>query len=254
MKKIISMVLVCTMLLLSSVTVFAVDTEAETVSYDLSELFKDYHEYSLSEMIEFINENPDVYSFVQYLRTHIGGRSYMFEVHIAGEFDRSERGHMLVEYAGLTENMFKYLDYNFRVFSTSSYGYSYGPLGEKGNKFISIWFTLGFVEYINTIDYVEGNRLIVNFLMNLLSSEEVIGFNWEYSDIQLGGGGYKTFDTFISGDCNADSLINGADGYLIKKAILGFDDGIDPLAVDMNYDGLLNAKDSLELKKKVVLG
>lgn len=45
------------MLILSTVTVFADDTKPETVNYDLSGLFKDYHEYSLSEMVEFINAN-----------------------------------------------------------------------------------------------------------------------------------------------------------------------------------------------------
>lgn len=57
MKRIISIILVCSMLILSTVTVFADDTKPETVNYDLSGLFKDYHEYSLSEMVEFINAN-----------------------------------------------------------------------------------------------------------------------------------------------------------------------------------------------------
>ena len=253
MKKIISIILVVSMLILSTVTVFAVDTEAETVSYDLSELFKDYHEYSLDEMIEFINENPYVYSFVEYLRTEIGNRTYIFAIHFAGEYIRSEHGSKLLNNTGFSDNMCEYLYPTFRVMTPDVGGFR-DLLGEKGNKCFHIQFMFEFVEYINSVDYIEGNRLILNFLMNLLRNEEVVGFSWSIMDIQYGNSNCKTFNTFISGDCNADSLINGADGYLIKKAILGFDDGIDPLAVDMNDDGQLNAKDSLAVKRKIIIG
>ena len=57
MKRIISIILVVSMLILSTVTVFAVDSEPESKVYDLEELFADYHAYSLSEMVEFINAN-----------------------------------------------------------------------------------------------------------------------------------------------------------------------------------------------------
>lgn len=263
MKKIISMVLVCTMLLLSSVTVFAVDTETEPVSYDLSELFADYHEYSVSEMVEFLNANPETLAFVYYLRTAIGFRGYSCPVHMAGEYNNGSVSNRIkvldAFFPNYTSNVPKYFVCGARPqIPDESWSFKYySLLGEKGDICFAIQLDEEFVKYINSLDYAEGNRLIFNFLMNLLSPEDVVGFSWSDGDIIYGGGESSVPDTYKTaalGDCNGDGTVNGADGYMIKKAILGFDDGIDPLAVDMNDDGLLNAKDSLELKKKIVLG
>lgn len=261
MKKIISMLLVCTMLLLSSVTVFAVDTETEAVSYDLSELFADYHEYSVSEMVEFLNANPEALAFVYYLRTAIGFRGYSCPVHMAGEY-KIGSGNLRVQlwtafFPNYTSECGNYFTVGARPqFVSESWTTNDFLLGEKGNAYFAIQLDEEFVKYINSLDYAEGNRLIFNFLMNLLSPEDVVGFSWDMYDIIYGSGVSvpDTYKTAALGDCNGDGTVNGVDGYMIKKAILGFDDGIDPLAVDMNSDGLLNAKDSLEVKKKIVLG
>lgn len=265
MKKIISMLLVCTMLLLSSVTVFAVDTETEAVSYDLSELFADYQDYTLSEMVEFINANKKIHSFVQYFRDaavefNISYPENLFFINaqIEGNINSSERHEIFGINCDI--NFSKYLYSTARI-TTPSDSVNQGRilLGERGNKLITVELNKEFVKYVCSLDRVEGNRLIVKFFMNMFKQKEVVGVTWFYNGFFYPDD-WDTSDWISpprvveSGDCNGDFLVNGADGYMIKKAILGFDDGIDPLAVDMNYDGLLNAKDSLEVKKKIVLG
>ena len=46
------------MILMGSISIFAAETDEASESYDLSKLFVNYEEKSLSEMVKYINENP----------------------------------------------------------------------------------------------------------------------------------------------------------------------------------------------------
>ena len=47
MKRIVSILLVLSMIFISTGTVFATELEADSPSYALEDFFKDYHEYSM---------------------------------------------------------------------------------------------------------------------------------------------------------------------------------------------------------------
>ena len=58
MKKVISFVLLCSMALICPVSVLANGTDADDKSYNLDELFMEYQEKSLDEMVEYISSSP----------------------------------------------------------------------------------------------------------------------------------------------------------------------------------------------------
>ena len=143
---------------------------------------------------------------------------------------------------------------------------SYAPgitdamLGEIGTCF---WlnFTNEFFEYIKTLNRLDGNILIMDFLMNLLDGD-VAGISFDETEVCWDADYGHTFDTDLSdngatmvlGDCNGDATVNSMDAYLMKLALIGSDVSLDPFAVDVNCDGNLNAMDSFALKKTVVSG
>nr|WP_242987747.1 glycosyl hydrolase family 8 [Anaerobacterium chartisolvens] len=52
----------------------------------------------------------------------------------------------------------------------------------------------------------------------------------------------------VKGDVNKDSQVNSVDFALVKRYILGYEDGIDLSAADMNSDGIVNSSDLVLLK------
>ena len=261
MKKVISIILVFSMLILSASAVFASDSDVESKNYDLSELFNDYHEYSLSEMIEFYNVTPEAYAFVCYLRESYlrNSENLWVVIHMDGKY--STPGTVFNAYTSRFTDGDTYLSYcdinRSRPGSPDIYMKSHSVLmGEKGNRCFNLEINYDFVEYIKALDSLEGNILILDLLMNLIGGEAVgVSFSFDYPRIEGSFDNYNDiFDSIMIGDCNIDGTVNGVDGYLLKSVISGKDQLLDPFAVDTNDDGLLNAKDSLALKKKIVIG
>ncbi len=52
----------------------------------------------------------------------------------------------------------------------------------------------------------------------------------------------------VKGDVNKDSQVNSVDFALIKRYLLGYEDGIELSAADMNSDGIVNSSDLVLLK------
>ena len=71
MKKLISILLICSMIFMGSISIFAAETDEASESYDLSKLFVNYEEKSLSEMVKYINENQKVYGFIEFFRNFL---------------------------------------------------------------------------------------------------------------------------------------------------------------------------------------
>jgi len=304
MKKLISILLVLSMIFISTGTVIATELEADSPSYALEDFFKDYHEYSLSEMIRFIGANPAAYSYVEYLsynhlRYYEGNYDLWTTIHVSGDFSQtSARAKVFSQFAAkintekyMTEDnteTYRYLDYcvinTSRPSSPSSYMKNFSILvGDKGNICFLIEIKNEFIKHLKSLDRIERNRKILNFLMNLMD-DEFVGVSFSFLDdpmIYNDYASYATTDTpstfsnintstnnspsftyitpdtyepIVNGDCNADGNVNGADCNMMKRAILGFEEGIDPLAVDLATDGELNAKDSLALKRKITIG
>ncbi|MBQ3527119.1 MAG: hypothetical protein IJA52_00990 [Clostridia bacterium] len=268
MKKLISILLVLSMIFISTGTVFASDSQEDSPAYSLEELFADYHEYSLSEMVRFIGANKKIYSFVEYFRD-AAQPSIMYPESIF--FINAQRD---VEFTGAEKrsdprvygincniDFFKYFYNTARVTSPTDSSMKGKILsGERGNRLMPIELNKEFVEYVCSLDRIEGNRLIVNFFMNIYNQEEVVGISWYFNGFvypeDWDFSDYVSPPRFVnSGDCNGDDLVSGADGYLLKSILSGNDDSrIDPLTVDIACDGELNAKDSLVLKEKIVIG
>ena len=247
MKKLISILLVCTMIILGSVTVFSVEEEVE--SYDLSELFTSYDEQSLSDMVKFVGSYPQAYRFIEFFcKCSDATFSPIFFIHRSGD-DISRFPNVLE--VGFTELSPQFLSSTSRV--TSSGNASYDVLiGDVGDKVMSVELEEGFIQYVNSLDRINRNKIILNFLMNMEQNEEIVGISWAYN--YWIGAGIPNYFEFLEGDCNGDGAVNAIDSNLIRKAIVGNDEGIDPLTVDINTDGDINAKDSLTLKLKLVKG
>jgi len=135
-------------------------------------------------------------------------------------------------------------------------------IGEFGNKVLCVTLNEEFIEYINYLDRLEGNVMILDFLMNILADENVAGFSWSLKGIDVGNDeiaafsllGQSSYEVSIIGDCNGDGKVNGIDVNLMRRVLSGNGGSVDPFAVDLNSDGLLNAKDSYSLKTKIALG
>ena len=246
MKKFISILLACSMILLSAVSVFA--TEAEEESYDLSELFADYKEYSLSEMVSFIEANPKAYRFVEFFHDCSNSTFVpVFHIHMAVTNIRPIHNVFDVGFTNLSP---KYLTCTSRV--TTSGNVSYDVLiGDVGNKVMSVELEEGFIQYVNSLERVEKNKTILNFLMNVIENEAVAGVSWAFSYIIGESGGLDNMQIITVGDCNGDGFVNPMDSNLMRKAVAGKAHNMDPFAVDINGDGAVNAKDSLFLKKMI---
>ncbi len=227
--------------------------------YDLSELFINYQEKSLYEMVEFIADNQEVYYFVQYFRERTDASTNMIYFHLAGDLG-SERVPDLGE-VGISDSWGKYLVSTARFVNPDASMYDV-LLGEVGNKVMTVELNEDFIEYINSLNRLDGNIIILDFLMNILDSEEVVGVSWSLNDIYIGGtsiSAYSDTDSSIYepaviGDCDGDGIVTGIDGNLMRRIISGNDDKVDPFAVDLNGDGVINAKDSLALKRKIIEG
>ncbi len=251
MKKVISILLVCTMILISTASVFATESEAE--SYDLAELFADYDEKSLSEMIKFIDTNPQTYRFIEFFyECSCSTFTPIFFIHRAG--DNISRIPNVLE-VGFSELSPKYLTSTSRVTTSSNASANYDVLmGDVGDRVMSVQLEEGFIEYVNSFDRVERNKIILNLLMNMAENEEIVGISWAFS-YKLGAGTTNsTYMETIIGDCNGDGAVNSMDSFIMKITIAGHENAIDPFAVDMNSDGAINAKDSLLLKRKIIHG
>ncbi|MBQ3527120.1 MAG: dockerin type I repeat-containing protein [Clostridia bacterium] len=302
MKRIVSILLVLSMIFISTGTVFATELEADSPSYALEDFFKDYHEYSLSEMIRFIGANPAAYGYVEYLSyNYMGLDDYNYDydlwttIHVSGDFSQtSARSKVFSQFAAkintekyMTEDnteTYRYLDYcvinTSRPSSPSSYMKNFSILvGDKGNICFLIEIKNEFIKHLKSLDRIERNRKILNFLMNLMD-DEFVGVSFSFLDdpmIYNDYASYASTDTpstfvntnsssftyinpdtcepIVNGDCNADGSVNGIDSYLMRGTLSGNDDScIDPLAVDISRDGELNAKDSLALKRKITIG
>ncbi len=268
MKKLISILIICSMIFMGSISIFAAETDEASESYDLSKLFVNYEEKSLSEMVKYINENQKVYGFIEFFRNH--GLNFYdpfdfpeIQIYMSGDYKNTEVWNAF--YSRLTDEHSKYIVLNYSRPTTPEASDSVGTvmLGEKGTKRFWINFTDEFFSYIKTLDRLDGNVFIMDFLMNLLSDDVVgISFNWNESYFDLIGANAFNFDsdsidTFahsIVGDLNGDGIVNAIDSNLMKKTIVGHEIEIDPFAVDMNGDGDINAQDSLALKLKIIMG
>lgn len=258
MKKVISVLLVCSMILLSTVSVLATDSVAESKSYDLDELFNDYDEKSLSEMVEFIAENQSVFCFVEHFRyQRLISQLVSYHklvIHVSGEYNHPGEIHSVFgTNFNANANISKYLGWGDRPVTPDS-----SPLlGEKGIKNFTIEMNEEFIDHINSLNRLDGNILILDFIMNLMSCEDVVGISIldhpRYGSSAPGINTYIPYEPSILGDCTADGVVNSTDAYVMKKAIVGYTNGIDPFAVDLNVDGSISAKDSLALRKKIVI-
>lgn len=298
MKKFISILLVIAMLFISSATVLATELESDSPSYALEDFFKDYHEYSLGEMVRFIGDNPNAYGFVEFLSyDHLGCDEYNINydydlwttIHVSGDYgtkvfnrfiSRINTEKYLNEDNTETYRYLDYCDINLsRPSGPSLYLKPYSILvGDEGNVCFLIEIKNEFIKHLKSLDRIERNRKILNFLMNLMT-DEFVGVSFSFGNESILYKGYNsgsttdtpsasvdttnsfsyitpdTYEPIVDGDCNADGNVNGVDGYVIKSTLSGNDDCyIDPLAVDLTRDGKLNAKDSLELKIKIVIG
>jgi len=265
MKKLISVLLICSMIFLGSVPVFAAETAEDTESFDISKLFVNYEEKTIAEMVKYIYENQAVYDFVEFFRNHGSDPDQGFgfpeiTIYMSGNYKTNEVWNAF--YSNLTDEHSKYI-----VLNTSRPSNSYAPgvtsamLGEIGTKCFWIDFTNEFFDHIKSLNRLDGNILIMDFLMNLLSGD-VAGISFEWNKVYWDNEDGNTFDTDLSdngatmvlGDCNGDATVNSMDAYLMKLALIGIDVSLDPFAVDVNCDGNLNAMDSFALKKTVVSG
>ena len=150
MKKLISILLVCVMLFLGNVSVFAAETDEAPEIYDLSKLFVNYEEKDHGL-------DPDDYFAYPEVKIYISGNYKNAEVWNAF-------------YSRLTDEHSKYIILNTSRPTTPGASDPFGTimLGEKGNKSFYIDFTDEFFSYIKTLDRLDGNVLIMDFLMNLL--------------------------------------------------------------------------------------
>ncbi|MBQ2730197.1 MAG: dockerin type I repeat-containing protein [Clostridia bacterium] len=266
MKKALSILLMCSMIFLSSISVFAAEAEAET--YDISNLFVDYNEKSLYEMVKYISENQQVYGFIEYFRNHglKPGSSFDFpevRIYMSGNYKASEVFNAF--YSRLTDEHSRYIVLNTSRPTTPEATFPHGTvmLGEKGNKCFYIDFTDEFFSYVNSLNRLDSNILIMDFLLNLLSGD-VVGISFECDQVYYNPDEGDTFDSdsesydiyssSIIGDCNGDGAVNSIDGNLMRRIMCGNGFKVDPFAVDINRDGNLNAVDSFELKIKIAIG
>ncbi|MBQ2730198.1 MAG: leucine-rich repeat protein [Clostridia bacterium] len=238
----------------------------ETEGYDLSELFIDYEEKSLYEMVEFIADNQETYSWVNFFRDSSETRTNTVYIHMAEEFTNKYDVVPNVRDAGLTDNTGKYLVTDVLntvpvVKPDADTMPGNVMIGEIGNKMMTVEISEEFIEHINSLNRLDGNVLILDFLMNILSNEEVVGVSWAIDDSSdstsvsfFSSHPINTYEAAILGDCNGDGAVNAIDSYLMKQAIIGYESVIDPFAVDLNGDGRINACDSLALKTKIVKG
>ena len=177
----------------------------------------------------------------------------MFFIHTTGVLTSSKAPNL--ENIGISNNnSSKYLISTARVVNSDSSIFDV-LLGEIGNKVMTVEVNSLFVEYINSLDRVERNRFTLNFLMNIIGNEEVTGISWNRDNLIYGDLNTDIEQSVIAGDCNGDGRINSIDGYLMKSLMVSraYSD-IDPFAVDMNGDGIITAKDSLSLRRKLAAG
>lgn len=257
MKKYFSIVLVCSIVFLGSVSVFATDLYAENESYDLAELFTNYEEKSFSEMVEFIADNPKSYGLIEYFRGRNYTNDHSMVIHMSGNYDPIFNV-LNVFATSVTDNCSKYLSWGSRPSSPAAYMTTGSILvGEKGDLCFGIGIKEEFIRYINSLDRVEGDKMILNFLMNLIDGE-CVGLSFSF-DFLYGWDSINEYDSvsdelIIMGDCNRDGAIDSKDANLLKRTIGGNDCKVDPLTVDLCADGVVNAKDFFVLKKMVVNG
>ena len=139
MKKIISVLLVCSMLFLGSVSVFATGSVEESESLDIAELFVEYEEKSLYEMVKYINENQIVYGFIEFFRNHglKADNPWAYPevtIYMSGNYKTQEVWNAF--YSRLTEEHSKYIELNMSRPNTPDASTPHGTvmLGEKGTK------------------------------------------------------------------------------------------------------------------------
>lgn len=187
MKKLLSVLLVCSMILLTPLSVFAIDTEAEVEKYDLEELFANYKDFSTDEMIEFINANPQVAYLLNSIRStrtyEDTSGNFMLFVHLEreGGLVGAEKMPDVKKLGVIEENSAKYLLSTARVTKPTEDEITRNQLGELGNRLMTVELIGGFVDYACSLEHIEGNVFILNFIMNILNAEDVVGFSW-YAD------------------------------------------------------------------------
>ena len=180
MKKIVSVLLLCSMIMASSFAVFAVESNTE---YDLNELFVNYKETAFSDMVKFIGDYSQISTFVDWMRATNGQENFMFFVHL----DKYQPLASNYENMGLVAESTtgKYVISSARITKPSSTTMSFCTLlGEAGNRVATVEIKADFVNYICSLDRIEGNKIILDFLINLLSSEGVSGISW-YKDYNI---------------------------------------------------------------------
>ena len=237
----------------------------ENKTYDLSELFTNYEEKSIYEMVEFIDSNQESQRWVEFIRADLSdNNTYMIYLHMSGELTNSLGSVPDLSIAGITDSRAKYLLSTAQVTNTDPDNLPGNiMIGDMGDKLMTVEINKEFIEHINSLSRLDGNVMILDLLMNILENEEVVGVSFSVNDQMYTNTSSTTFnlnsdstayEVCVIGDCNGDGIVNGIDGNIMKRILSGSYCKADPFAVDLHDDGILNAKDCLELKRIIVQG
>ena len=211
-------------------------------------------------MVEFIEANQETQRWVELFRNN-SKNDYKIHLHIARD-PNTQPPHLTD--VGIIDIYGKYVMITDSVINPEP---EYMPgnviIGNTGNSIISVELNADFVDHIISLSRLDGNVMILDLLMNILENEEVVGVSFSVSDQAHTNTSIATFslnaaslayEVCIMGDCNGDGTVSGVDGNMMRRILSGNYCKVDPFAVDLNGDGLLNAKDCLELKRIIVQG
>ena len=212
-------------------------------------------------MVQFIAENQEVYYFVEYFRNRTENSSDTLYIHMAEKLTAGSGTVPNLSSVGMKYNMFKYLN-AVAVWTPDVIESTNVMMGEVGNKILVVRLSEEFIEYVNSLNRLDGNVLILDLLMNIVANDNVAGIGWNIDGYTGANTDIMTlsllpeeiYEPSVIGDLNGDGIVNAIDSNLMKKTIVGHESKIDPFAVDMNGDGAINARDSLALKLKIVMG
>lgn len=251
MKKIISVILVCSMLVLGSLSVFAQDSAKDEKSFDLNELFVNYKEHTIDEMVEYVYANPAVLTFIEYFHESVVfDDEFELIIHQSGELKRSEMPQFDSE--AITSNIKDYFICLSRVVVANERNSGSFRMGEMGEKCFGAWMTAEFHDYLASLDKAEADVILIDLIMNLVDGDIVgISSNCEF---RIGAGFGAAVTPNVYGDCNGDGSVNAIDSNLMKKVLSGANVMVDPITVDVNRDGKLNSMDAFLLKTKLTIG
>ena len=229
--------------------------------YDISEFFLNYNAKSLHEMVKFIADNQETYSWVNFFRERTDTSTNVIYLHLADDINSGSGRIPNLPSVGLVDYYGKYAVSTARLVKADANNLPGDVhIGEVGNKIMTLELNEEFIKYIDSLNRLDGNVMILDILMNILDSEQVVGVSWTVDDYLYYDTAFTTFglasdntkNPAVIGDCNGDGAVNGIDAYLMRRLISGNGDKVDPFAVDLNSDGKITAIDSLLLKKMIV--